>query len=94
MASIGVIFFIRLVLKYAKNIVTPTLFIHSDEDYRCPLSEGLQMYSALAMQKVDTKMVIFKHENHDLSRSGAIPRRIKRLEELTGWMNKYLKGAN
>lgn len=81
-------------LKYARNVTTPTLVIHSDEDYRCPLSEGLQMYSALAMQKVDTKMVIFKHENHDLSRSGAIPRRIKRLEELTGWMNKYLKGEN
>ena len=81
-------------LKYVRNAKTPTLVIHADEDYRCPLSEGLQMYSALAMRKVDTKMVIFKHENHDLSRSGAIPRRIKRLEELTGWMNKYLKGED
>ena len=27
-------------MKYAANIQTPTLFIHSDEDYRCPLSEG------------------------------------------------------
>ena len=78
-------------LKYVRNVKTPTLVIHADEDYRCPISEGLQMYSALAMQKVDTKMVIFKYENHDLSRSGAIPRRIKRLEELTGWMNQYLK---
>ena len=78
-------------LKYARNVSTPTLFIHADEDYRCPLSEGLQMYSALAMRKVDTRMVIFKHENHELSRSGAISRRIKRLEELVGWMNSHLK---
>lgn len=79
-------------LKYARNVKTPTLVIHADEDYRCPLSEGLQMYSALAMQKIDTKMVIFKHENHELSRGGAIRRRILRLEEIMGWMDKHLKG--
>jgi acylaminoacyl-peptidase len=79
-------------LKYARNVKTPTLVIHADEDYRCPLSEGLQMYSALAMQKIDTKMVIFKHENHELSRGGAIRRRILRLEEIMDWMDKHLKG--
>lgn len=78
-------------LKYARNVTTPTLIIHADEDYRCPLSEGLQMYSAIAMNKVPSRMAIFKHENHDLSRSGTISRRIKRLEELVGWMNQYLK---
>ena len=31
-------------LKYAMNAETPTLFIHSDEDYRCWLPEGIQMY--------------------------------------------------
>ena len=50
------------------------------------------MYSALAMQKIDTKMVIFKYENHELSRGGAIRRRILRLEEIMDWMDKHLKG--
>ncbi|MDU7926841.1 MAG: alpha/beta fold hydrolase, partial [Finegoldia magna] len=31
-------------LKYAKNAHTPTLFIHSTKDYRCPVSEGMQMF--------------------------------------------------
>ncbi|MBR5094556.1 MAG: S9 family peptidase, partial [Oscillospiraceae bacterium] len=37
----------RSPLAYARNVKTPTLFIHSDEDYRCPLEQGLQMFSAL-----------------------------------------------
>ena len=37
-------------MRYAGNVKTPTLFIHSDEDYRCPLAEGLQMYTSLAAQ--------------------------------------------
>ena len=78
-------------LKYAPNVKTPTLFIHSDEDFRCPLSEGLQMYSALVENGVEAKMCIFKGENHELSRSGRPKQRIRRLEEITDWMEKHLK---
>jgi dipeptidyl aminopeptidase/acylaminoacyl peptidase len=34
---------------------------------------------------------MFKGENHELSRSGKPKHRIRRLKEITGWMNKYLK---
>ncbi len=37
-----------------------TLFIHSDEDYRCPMAEGLQMYTALVDLGVESKLVYFK----------------------------------
>ena len=57
-------------LKYADNVTTPTLFIHSEEDYRCPISEGLQMFTALKYHGVDSRLVAFKGENHDLSRLG------------------------
>lgn len=76
-------------LKYARNVKTPTLFIHSDEDYRCPSFEGLQMYGALVEQNIPTKLVMFKGENHELSRSGKPKHRVKRLEEMTDWMFKY-----
>ncbi|MBQ6368361.1 MAG: S9 family peptidase [Erysipelotrichaceae bacterium] len=80
-------------LKYAENVKTPTLFIHSDEDYRCPLPEGMQMMQALAIRGVDTRMVIFHGENHELSRSGKPQHRIRRLTEITDWFNKYAKKA-
>ena len=78
-------------LKYADNIVTPTLFIHSDEDYRCPLEQGLQLYTAIIDKGIDTRFVLFHGENHELSRGGKPKHRIRRLEEITAWMEKYLK---
>lgn len=76
-------------LKYVKNAVTPTLFIHSDEDWRCPIDQGLQLYAALMEKGVDTRFVWFKGENHELSRSGKPQHRVKRLEEITAWIEKY-----
>lgn len=77
-------------LKYANQVSTPTLFLHSDQDYRCWLVEGLQMYYALQYFEVPTRMVIFNNENHELSRSGKPINRIKRLDEITQWFKKYL----
>ena len=77
-------------LKHANNIKTPLLFIHSDEDYRCPIEQAMQLYTVVKMNGVDTRFVWFKGENHDLSRSGKPQGRLKRLEEITDWMNKYL----
>lgn len=78
-------------MKYADKVVTPTLFIHSEEDYRCWLPEGLQMFTALKYHGVDSRLCMFRGENHELSRSGKPKHRIRRLEEITNWFNKYLK---
>ena len=79
-------------LKYADKVKTPTLFLHSDEDFRCWLSEALQMFTALKYFGVESRLVICHGENHDLSRSGKPKHRIRRLKEITDWFNKYLKG--
>lgn len=78
-------------IKHAKNVKTPTMFIHSDEDYRCPLEQGLQMYTRIKENGVDTKMYIFHGENHELSRSGKPKARIKRIEKIKKWFDGYLK---
>lgn len=78
-------------LAYADKVTTPTLFIHSDEDYRTPLPEGLQMFSALKYHGVPSRIIIFKGENHELSRSGHPQNRIRRLQEITHWFDTYLK---
>ena len=76
-------------LKYADKVKTPTLFIHSDEDYRCWTPEGIQMFSALKYHDVPARLVIFKGENHELSRSGKPLHRIKRLTEIFDWFENY-----
>jgi acylaminoacyl-peptidase len=78
-------------IKYANQVVTPTLFIHSEEDYRCWLAEGLQMFTALKYHGVDARLCMFRGENHELSRSGKPRHRARRLEEITNWFEKYLK---
>ena len=78
-------------LKYVEGAKTPTLFIHSDQDYRCPLPEGMQMMQALAVQDVETRLVIFHGENHELSRGGKPIHRIRRLSEISDWFDKHAK---
>ena len=78
-------------MKYANRVTTPTLFIHSEEDYRCWYPEGLQMFTALKYHGVDSRLCMFRGENHELSRSGKPKNRVKRLEEITDWFDKYLK---
>ena len=81
-------------IKYANKANTPTLFIHADCDYRCPLEQGLQMFNKLKLNGVDTRMVVFHGENHELSRSGKPKARIKRLIEIKDWFDKHLKNED
>lgn len=78
-------------MKYADKAKTPTLFIHSEEDYRCWLTEGIQMFTSLKYHGVPARLCMFRGENHELSRSGKPKHRVKRLEEITNWFELYLK---
>lgn len=77
-------------LKYADQIRTPTLIIHSDEDHRCEISQGLQMFTALKRNGVESKICVFKGENHELSRSGRPKPRLARLQEILQWFKEWL----
>ena len=81
-------------LQFADKCKTPTLFIHSTEDFRCPLPEGLSMYNAIAFCGTPARMCIFKGESHGLALKGKPQHRIRRLKEITDWMNKYLKASD
>ncbi len=77
-------------LKYADQVTTPTLFLHSDEDTRCWMAEGIQMFYALKYFNVPSRLILFHQENHELSRSGRPKSRIRRNKEIVEWMKKYL----
>ena len=46
---------------------------------------------SLKERGVDSRMVIFKGENHDLSRTGKPLHRVRRLTEISDWFAKYAK---
>ncbi|MBU9712012.1 S9 family peptidase [Evansella tamaricis] len=74
-------------LTHARNVKTPTLILHSEQDLRCPMEQAEQWYIALKRLGVETKFVRFPDENHDLSRSGKPKHRLERLEHLIGWFD-------
>jgi len=43
---------------------SPTLIIHGELDYRCPISEGLNLFEALQYHGVESEMLVFPDENH------------------------------
>ena len=76
----------------AERIRTPTLIVHSEEDWCCPLEQAQRLYVPLKLRGVPTEMLVFPGEGHELSRSGLPSHRIARyaaiLEWLRGWLEK------
>lgn len=46
------------------NWSTPQLIIHSENDYRIPISEGLAPFNVLQARGVDSQFLMFPDENH------------------------------
>ena len=49
---------------YAKEFHTPTLVVHGELDFRVPYEQGLELYTALQMQKVPSRLLVFPDEGH------------------------------
>jgi len=75
---------------YVHGVKTPLLIIHSEEDYRCPIEQGEQLFVALKKLRKQTLMIRFPGENHELSRSGKPRHRIERLNHIVSWFKKWL----
>ncbi|HJR04605.1 MAG TPA: S9 family peptidase [Methylomirabilota bacterium] len=80
----------RSPLTYARNITTPLLIIHSEDDLRCPIGEGEQLFMALKTLRREVVFVRFPDENHELSRSGKPRHRLERFRIILDWFAKYL----
>jgi dipeptidyl aminopeptidase/acylaminoacyl peptidase len=77
-------------LHYADRIDLPMLIIHSEQDWRCPLEQAQRLYVALKRRGVETEMLVFPGEGHELSRSGLPSHRIARFEAILDWWGRYL----
>ncbi len=49
---------------YAKDFHTPMLVINGELDFRVPYTQGLQLFTALQLQKVPSKLLVFPDEGH------------------------------
>ena len=73
---------------FAHNIKTPTLIITNELDFRVPVDQGLQMFTALRRNGVPAEALVFPDEGHWVL--GANNSRAWH-EAVFGWMKKYLQ---
>jgi len=78
-------------MKYIGNAKTPTLVQHYENDLRCPIEQGEQVFVALKRLDVDTEFVRYPDEFHGMSRTGRTDRRVERIKHILRWFDKYLK---
>jgi dipeptidyl aminopeptidase/acylaminoacyl peptidase len=74
---------------YATEVETPTLLIHADEDYRVPVNNAEMLYLLYKKNDVETRLVRYPREGHELSRSGEPKHVVDRLERLVRWFDGY-----
>lgn len=77
-------------IRYADRVKTPTLFIHSENDYRCTKEQSLSMFAALKLHGVKTRAYIFKGEDHGMCFSGKPKNRAARFEIIRQWLEETL----
>jgi dipeptidyl aminopeptidase/acylaminoacyl peptidase len=50
--------------RYAADFTTPCLVVHGEHDYRVPYTQGLEFFTALQRQGVESKLLFFPDEDH------------------------------
>jgi dipeptidyl aminopeptidase/acylaminoacyl peptidase len=74
-------------LSRAGNLKTPMLVTVGERDYRVPMNNAIQLWSALQRMKVPGRLIVFPEENHWVLR-GENSRFF--YAEVRGWIGKWL----
>lgn len=74
--------------KFVNNFKTPILIVHGELDFRVPIGESLQLFTAVQRKGIDSKLLIFPDEGHWVLK----PQNSQLwYHTVIGWVDKYLK---
>lgn len=76
--------------RFAARLRTPMLVIASEKDYRVPMGQGMQLFTALQLQRVPSRMIIFPDEGHWVQKPGNAR---FWYASVLDWLHRYLGGA-
>ena len=68
------------------DVDTPLLVTAGERDWRCPPTQAEQLHVSVKKQGIDSKLVIYRDEHHDI---GDPDRAIHRIEELAAWFDDH-----
>ena len=77
-------------IRYVADIDVPMLLLHSENDFRCPISQAEELFVALRLLGKDVTFYRFPGEGHELSRSGSPVHRRMRAEIVLDWFTERL----
>lgn len=77
-------------MAHVGSVRTPTLVIHSEQDWRCPVEQGQRWFVELKRRGVPVELLLFPGEGHELSRSGRPSHRKARFEHVLRWWGQRL----
>lgn len=80
-------YFKRSPLSYVANITTPTMLLTGEEDYRTPIAESEQFYTALKLEGVETAMVRIPGASHGIANRPS--NLIAKIAGVLAWFEKY-----
>jgi dipeptidyl aminopeptidase/acylaminoacyl peptidase len=75
---------------YARQIETPLLIVHSENDLRCDVEQAEHLFTLLRLLGKEVELLRFPHESHELSRSGSPRHRVQRFDAILEWFGRYL----
>jgi dipeptidyl aminopeptidase/acylaminoacyl peptidase len=75
-------------LRYVKQVQTPTMFIHGEQDNDVHITQAEEMYTALKRRGVESVFVRYPREGHGFREP---KHRLDALERTLKWFDKYLK---
>lgn len=78
----------RSPLKHIKNVKTPTMLVHGENDNDVHITQAEEMYTALKMRGVDTVLVRYPREGHGIREP---KHRVDNLQRVLDWFEKYLR---
>ncbi len=77
-------------LRFARNIRTPLLIVHSEDDRRTPITDGEQLFMILRKRNVPVEFVRYPRSYHGLSRTGPPWLLVDRLERIRTWFAHWI----
>ncbi|MFX0125886.1 MAG: S9 family peptidase [Candidatus Hodarchaeota archaeon] len=76
---------------HVRNLQTPLLIIHSENDFRAPVITAEQLFWLTKRYGKNVEFVRYPRDGHELSRSGEPRHIIDRINRILNWIQRYNK---
>lgn len=76
---------------YVQNIQTPLMIFHGDSDLRTGVRQSELLYKSLKIMGKPVEYIRYPEEGHELSRSGAVHRRLDRIGRIVEFFERYVE---